>query len=116
MRTSINVRCSRRENGEWKRCDARSQLAYGNIEQYYKVNSTKEEPPSARKYCLTSGSMSDINDELNNNTDKKLYVLRLPVFAEYNVEIFNGKRAFIDRLSWLENTIKFCQILKRSTM
>ena len=58
--------------------------------------------------------MSDmLNDErLNNNTDKKLYVLCLPVFAEYNVEIFNGKRAFIDRLSWLENTIKICQILR----
>jgi len=85
----------------------RSQLSSGNIMRYECTGSPSLSKPSSRQYCMLSGSLSDLfNDaSLFGNSSKRLYVLCLPVFSELNVEIFNGDRPFIDRLSWLKATI-----------
>jgi len=64
--------------------------------------------PVSRTYCMPSGSLVEIIPSLragNSITSRRLIILSLPVFSELNVEIFNENRLFIDRLSWLRNTM-----------
>jgi hypothetical protein len=64
--------------------------------------------PSSRTYCMPSGSLVEMIPLLRScqgKTSDRVIILSLPVFSELNVEIFNENRLFIDRLSWLTNTL-----------